>query len=474
MLITSFLIFLVFSSLKLNIISDSIYNILINRLGIITICFILFLFILSINLIPLIPGYTLYNNWLNITSLNYPFIILILILIISLLIYNTTDNSLSLNSRYARHSRDNSPEGCYYLLLILANIIGLLLLPLINDLLALYIIIELQSYSLYLLTGLHNRSFNASKASLLYYIIGSITSSIILLSLYYIYWITGSTNLTDIIIYNSFNPILSNLTYSFDILIISLFFKMGLAPLHKWSISVYNYTPTYITAYISIVAKISIIGLLYNNNIICNSYIILIFYYISLFIGAYKPLNQINIKIILAYSGILNFGYILLALILSDISLYIYIIQYLITHIIIFLIILASSQYNYSISKWSPIIYIQQLKLPNKTLSYCFILSIFSLIGIPPLAGFYGKLNIISSALLENYILEIIILIISNVIASYYYINIIKITMYSNTKLLINYINPLLAYTISSFSLLLLTFYIYISYISEGLYLIII
>lgn len=468
MLFTSFLTFLVFSSLKSNSIAG--FNLLINRLGIITISFVLILTILSIDLISLVPGFTLFNNWFSLSSLNLPFIILILLLVISLLIYNTFNNKNNINSPY-------------FLLIVLANLIGLLLFPLVNDLLALYVLIELQSYSLYLLTGLHNRSFNASRASLLYFLMGGVASSIILLALYFIYSTTGSTNLTDVIIYNSYNnSTFNNFSqqdiiigdHSFDILVIALLFKMGLAPLHRWSIAVYNYAPTYITAYISIVAKLSIIAWLYSNNILYSNYILIIFFYISLFIGAYKPLFQINIKTILAYSGILNFGYILLALMSSDISLYIYIIQYVLTHIVIFLVILASSEYiNNPISKWSPLLYIHQLKLPNLTLSFSLIIALFSLIGIPPLPGFYAKLSILSSALLDNLVLETLVLVICSVIATYYYANIIKVSMQSKT-IIGQTINPVLAYVIASSTLLLLSFFVVLPYISEGLYLIII
>lgn len=462
MLLTSFITFLVLTSLKLNSIIG--WNIIINRLSIITISYILILTIISIDIISLIPGYTLYNNWFSLTSLNIPFIIIILLLIIGLLIYNTGNNKYDINRPYLT-------------LIILANLIGLLLFPLVNDLLALYVIIELQSYSLYLLTGLNNRSFNASRASLLYFLMGGVASAIILLALYFIYLTTGSTNITDIIIYNEILSISYNTSYifnNFDILVIALLFKMGLAPLHRWSIAVYNYAPTYITAYISIVAKLSIIAWLYSNNILYSNYILIIFFYISLFIGAYKPLFQINIKTILAYSGILNFGYILLSLMSNDISLYIYILQYVLTHIIIFLIILASSEYiNNPISKWSPLLYIHQLKLPNLTLAFSLIIALFSLIGIPPLPGFYAKLSILSGALSDNLILESLILIICSVIATYYYANIIKLTMQSKT-IIGQTINPTLAYIIASCTLLLLSFFIFLPYISEGLYLIII
>ena len=136
MLFTAFLIFLVFSTCESSII--------VNRLGTITIIFTLILLFISIDIVAISPGITLFNNWFNLTSYNLPLSFLILLLVVILLIYSTSNHRYDLKSPF-------------YLLLIITNIIGLLLFPLVNDLIPLYVVIELQSYSLYLLTGLHNK-----------------------------------------------------------------------------------------------------------------------------------------------------------------------------------------------------------------------------------------------------------------------------------------------------------------------------
>jgi len=453
MLISAFLIFLVYSTFSTPII--------LNRLGTLIIIFTLIIYINSINIVGITPGITLFNNWFSLSAYNVPLSILILIITIVLLIYNTSNHRYDLKSPY-------------YLLIILANMISLLLFPLVNDLIALYVVIELQSYSLYLLTGLHNRSYNASRASLLYFLMGGVASAIILLASYFIYTLTGSTNLTDISIFYEY----SNAYDYFDILLFALLFKMGMAPLHRWSIAVYNYAPTYITAYISVVAKISIASWIFTNAYLFNHHLLILFFYISLAIAAYKPLFQVNLKSILAYSGLLNFGYILLTIISYDISFYIHIIQYVLTHIILFLGLLAASQYiKTPISIWSPLIYIHQLKIPNITLVISLILALFSLIGIPPLPGFFAKLYVLSGALQDNYILETCSIVLFSVIATYYYANIIKVLI-TNLKESNNnnnqsiYINPSLAYTISIATVLLISFFVFLPSLSEGLYLI--
>lgn len=450
MLLIAFLSLLVFSTYSSPLI--------INRITLILLFISLFLFNSSYTLFSINDGLALFNDWFILSNSNLFFINIIFISIIILFIYNSF----------------NLADNLYLSLIIIANSIGLILFPLVNDILSLYILIELQSYSLYILTGINNKSYNASRAALLYFLMGGIASSLILLSSYYIYNILGTTNLHEIWSLSYYTDI-SIFNY---ILIIALLFKMGLAPLHRWSIAVYNYAPTYITAYISIVAKISIISFIFTWAATLDMSVLYIFFISSLIIGAYKPLYQINIKTILAYSGLLNFSYILLSLIInseiSDIAFYLYLSQYIITHILIFLIILTAGYYITSpTSIWSPLIFIHQLNFPNKALSGCLIIALFSLIGLPPLPGFYAKLLIFTGALSSNYIFEALLIVFFSVIATYYYANIIKILM-KNPIANENNISPILAYTISFISMLLLFIWTYLDIILQGIYLLII
>nr|QNS23158.1 Nad2 [Metschnikowia bowlesiae] len=445
------------------------HSIMMNRLGMLVFSFVLILLINSMNIMSLMPGFTLYNSWFNFTSFNLPLMFTMLLLMMSLLMYNT--NMMSMN-------KDRMLLSPYLMLLMLANSMGLLLFPLVNDLLALYMMVELQSYSLYLLTGLHNRSYNASRASLLYFLMGGVASAIILLASYFIYSLTGSTNLSDIQMFNSLDSNNNSYMY-FDMLLMALFFKMGLAPLHRWSIAVYNYAPTYMTAYMSIVAKMSMSSWMFSNAMLFNHYMFMMFFYLSLFMGSYKPLYQMNMKTMLAYSGLLNFGYLLLSMMTFDMSFYMYMMQYTLTHVMLFLSMLAASQYmSKPNSMWSPLMYMHQLKLPNLTLAMCMMLALFSLMGMPPLPGFYGKLYMLMSALQDNYMLESLMLIMCSVMATYYYANMIKVLMTSKTMVekdnmsqSYNYINVSLAYVMAMATVLLISFFMYLPFISEGLYL---
>jgi NADH-ubiquinone oxidoreductase chain 2 len=342
-------------------------------------------------------------------------------------------------------------------LLILFNMLGLILLILVNDLMVLFIVIELQSYSLYLITSAYNSSSNSVKSGLYYFIVGSIGSFIILDGTVSIYEEIGLTNIELI-------SLCLNYINIYDILIIlfGLFIKVGLAPFYSYSIVIYTLAPTIVTYYISLLPKLSILTLILSLVSIVNlvhtdsssniiniiSFIILI----SMIIGSIGGVNVIRIKTLLAYSSLLNVSYMLLAIIASNGYSYIgylfYILQYSITHINTFSIILLlpiyshinllntssslshdNKKYDVMLSKYSPIEYISQLRvLLNKNSYLCIALciSFFSLIGIPPLSGFYGKLLVFISALGNGYIFLSILLVIASSISAYYYGSVIK------------------------------------------------
>ncbi|CAK7920000.1 NADH-ubiquinone oxidoreductase chain 2 (mitochondrion) [[Candida] anglica] len=434
-----------------------------NRLTLLIMLFVLIIFNSSFNLISLNNGLALFNDWFIMYNNNYYFITVITSLIIFLLSYNCFSFS---NSKIE--------ANIYFSLIILANSIALLLFPLVNDLLSLYILIELQSYSLYILTGMTNKSYNSSRAALLYFLMGGIASCLILLSSYFMYLDTGTTNLSEMWSMSYY----TDLTMFNYILILALMFKMGMAPLHRWSIAVYNYAPTYMTAYMSIVAKVSIISFILTWAATLDLSIIYMFFISSLIIGCYKPLYQINIKIILAYSGLLNFSYLLLSLIINNevslVGFYLYLSQYILTHMLMFIIMLTMSYYMTSPPTiWSPITFMHQLNMPNKALSGCLIMALFSLIGLPPTPGFYAKLLMFTSALSSNYMFESLLMVMCSVIATYFYANMIKVLMMNTESTNNNNMSPVMAYMMSFSSMLLMFIWVYLDIMLQGMYMLI-
>lgn len=390
----------------------------------------------------LILGHSIYNSLLYIDSINnYMMELILLVGIIYMLLLSCNITTIKVLDHIIQVKESLG-------LLILFNMLGLVLLILVNDLMILFIVIELQSYSLYLITSSYNSSSNSVKSGLYYFIVGSIGSFIILDGTVSIYEEIGLTNIELIsLCINNIN------IYDILIILFGLFIKVGLAPFYSYSIVIYTLAPTIVTYYISLLPKLSILTIILSLISIINlintdsssniiniiSFIILL----SMIIGSIGGMNVIKIKTLLAYSSLLNVSYMLLAIISNNGYSYIgylfYILQYSITHINTFSIILLlpiyshinllNNNYDVMLSKYSPIEYISQFKvLLNKNSYLCIALciSFFSLIGIPPLSGFYGKLLILISALGNGYIFLSILLVISSSISAYYYGSVIK------------------------------------------------
>lgn len=418
------------------------------------VCLISLISVLIINLNinsteVLVLGHSLYNSLLYIDSLNnYMMILILLVGIVYMLLLSCNITTIKVLDHIIQIKESLG-------LLILFNMLGLILLILVNDLMVLFIVIELQSYSLYLITSAYNSSSNSVKSGLYYFIVGSIGSFIILDGTVSIYEEIGLTNIELI-------SLCLNYINLYDILIIlfGLFIKVGLAPFYSYSIVIYSLAPTIVTYYISLLPKLSILTLILSLVSIINlvhtdttsnimniiSFIILI----SMIIGSIGGVNVIRIKTLLAYSSLLNVSYMLLAIITSNGYSYIgylfYILQYSITHINTFSIILLipiyshinllkgsdhghNKKYDVMLSKYSPIEYISQFRIlfnKNSYLCIALCISFFSLIGIPPLSGFYGKLLVFISALGNGYIFLSILLVIASSISAYYYGSVIK------------------------------------------------
>lgn len=373
-------------------------------------------------------------------------------------------------------------EAQNYAIIVLFSSLGASLLLSSWDLISMYISIELQSFSLYVLTTLYKDSENSTKAGLKYFLIGGLASCLILLGSGLIYTSTGLTNFESIFNLLSVHSLYELKNFHLGILIIFVGFliKIAAAPLHNWSPDVYDDTPTIVTIWLTIIPKISIlifllelyskfnldfqsIGLenyIFNNNLVnsditfikdlWNNHLIknllLIISLSSLIIGGVVGLAQKRIKRLLAYSTISHLGFMLLALTIfssqSIESFLFYIIQYSLTNLNIFLIIIALSYLNQKfidkiLIKNSKFVFlgIKDINLitefkgqffKNPILSLCFSICLFSLAGIPPLIGFFSKQFVLLSALQEGYYFISLVGIIVSVISASYYLKIIK------------------------------------------------
>ena len=370
-----------------------------------------------------------------------------------------------------------------YCLIILFSSLGSSLLISSSDLLAMYLSIELQSFGLYILATLYRDYESATAAGLKYFLLGALSSCFILLGAGLIYTFTGLTNFESIysLISSSLSAttnfnlgsqtIISGVNLGIIFIFIGFLFKIAAAPLHSWSIDVYDETPTQVTIWLTIIPKISILVLLLElqsgfsiNSIIDLSYVLdgainltnflnvnyvlklllLISSLFSLIIGTIVGLAQTRIKRLLAYSTISHLGFILLALAInteqSIDSFIFYIIQYSITNLNIFLIIIALGfiLYKDGLKLYSnsnniiffdfDIKYLSSLKgqlFSNPILSFSLMVSLFSMAGIPPLLGFFSKQFVLLSAVESGYWFMAFVAILTSVISASYYLRIV-------------------------------------------------
>jgi len=411
---------------------------------------------------------TLWNYWNNLSSNNKE---------VSS-IRNKTNNNLGLKD---------------YPLIILFTTLGMLSLISSSDLITMFLAIELQSFALYILATMNRNSESAVAAGLKYFLLGGLSSCFILLGSTLIYSYTGLTNFESLNILQSvMDQSFSSSSYNYlaigcIILTIGLLFKIGAAPLHSWAPDVYDGVPTMVTTWLTIMPKLSILLFLIMNNFLVESNLLMISALLSLLLGSITGLAQYKIKRLLAYSTISHVGLILLALGNESIngleSTIFYIVQYSVTSLNIFLIlILLGNTLNKdnAISVYSPIQLISQLSgkfYSNPALAIAFSLSLFSMSGIPPLVGFFGKYFVINSALMNgNYFLSLVV-IVSSVISTVYYLKIVK-TLFlptNDTSLITtnnNNLSPILAYIISVLTLFIMFFIIYPTPILNSIHLI--
>jgi NADH-ubiquinone oxidoreductase chain 2 len=370
----------------------------------------------------------------------------------------------------------NADQQISYSIIVLFSTLGSSLLVSSFDLISIYLSIELQSFGLYILSTLYKNSESATNAGLKYFLLGGLSSCIILLGSGIIYSYTGLTQLESLytlISTTNIEYILQGTLLGIALIIIGLLFKIAAAPLHNWSPDVYDDTPTIVTIWLTIMPKISVLillleiytqinisvlseslllmqgspSILFNNlanydfNLILKN-ILLISSILSLIIGTVVGLAQIKIKRLLAYSTISHIGFMLLALSISTEqsidSFLFYLIQYIITNLNIFLILLAISyqpsvvaikikaigQANKDIKFIKDL---QGLFFANPLLSLTLSISLFSMAGIPPLMGFFSKQFVLYSALDQGYYFLSLLAIIVSVISASYYLKIIKV-----------------------------------------------
>tara|TARA_B110000438_G_scaffold300767_1_gene353930 strand:+ start:1913 stop:3325 length:1413 start_codon:yes stop_codon:yes gene_type:complete len=354
----------------------------------------------------------------------------ILTLLFSLLVMISSENYI----------KNNSLDKIEYPIIVLFSILGMLLMISSYDLIVFYLGLELQSLCLYILASFKRNNERSTEAGLKYFVLSALASGLLLYGSSLIYGFTGSTNFKFI----SLNLDISNMGAVFGIVfvIVGLSFKLSAVPFHMWAPDVYEGSPTSVTSFFAIVPKIAALSVFIRFmyvpfiNMIEQWQIIIVFLSIgSMILGAVAAIGQNNIKRLMAYSSIGHIGYALAGIStgnnLGIQSTIIYLTIYLIMNIGAFGFILTMKREN---TYYENINELSGLSNNHPILALGFLIILFSLAGIPPLAGFFAKFYIFMAVIeSEMYTLAIIGLI-TTVISAFYYLRIIKIIYFDKPK----------------------------------------
>ena len=336
--------------------------------------------------------------------------------------------------------KNNNIDKIEYPIIILASTLGMILMISSYDLIIFYLGLELQSLGLYILASFKRDDERSTEAGLKYFVLSALASGLLLYGCSLIYGFTGSTNFE--IISANLDEANTGAVFGIVFIIVGLAFKVSAVPFHMWTPDVYEGSPTSVTSFFALVPKIAAISVFIRFmyvpfvNVISQWQTIIIFLSIaSMILGAVAAIGQSNIKRLMAYSSIGHMGYALAGLapgtnagIQSTI---IYLTIYLVMNLGAFGCIFMMKRENIFYENINDL---SGLSKNHPMLALSFLIILFSLAGIPPLAGFFAKFHVFMAVIeVKMYALAIIGLV-TTVISAFYYLRIIKAIYFDKPK----------------------------------------
>ena len=327
-----------------------------------------------------------------------------------------------------------------YSILILCSILGMLVMISSYDLIVFYIGLELQSLSLYVLAAFNQNQTKSSEAGLKYFVLSALSSGLLLYGCSLIYGFSGSTNFY-LISENIHSSEYGNV-FGIVFILVGLAFKISAVPFHMWAPDVYEGSPTSVTLFFAIVPKVAaltvFIRFLYVPfiNLIDQWQMIIVFISLaSMILGAVAAIGQKNLKRLIAYSSIGHMGYALAGLAVGTNSgiqsSIIYISIYLIMNLGIFCCLFMMKRKNKFFDNLEDL---SGLSKNHPIISLSLLILLFSLAGIPPMAGFFAKFYIFMSVIEQSMYFLAIVGLIATVVSAFYYLKIIKIIYFDPPK----------------------------------------
>lgn len=380
--------------------------------------------LISVLLLLFIPTIPFFGN-INIVN------IVIIFTVISMIIYRDYSTLVGEELKFE------------FITLILLSTVGILVAISAQDFLSLFCSMELTALTSYALAGFKLNDIKSSEGALKYFILGSLVSCLSLFGISFIYGFGGSLQFEDIMHkLNSTSPANIGLVIGVVLFLSSVLFKISAVPLHFWTPDVYEGSPIASVSYFTAASKIGIVAVLLNiSRFIIGDYypinynLMKIIAILSMIFGSLGAIRQTSLKRLMAYSTILNIGYVLIGVILhtqkgADAAL-LYMLIYSVSSIGFFtclIILLGKSADKAGFNN------IQGIAENHKVIAVVISIIMFSMIGIPPFAGFFGKYYLFYQAISQGEFLLAYLGIFTSVIAAFYYLKMVK-TMYFAEKI---------------------------------------
>tara|TARA_R110002124_G_scaffold64985_2_gene177756 strand:- start:569087 stop:570526 length:1440 start_codon:yes stop_codon:yes gene_type:complete len=331
-----------------------------------------------------------------------------------------------------------------YAVLFLIATLGMMLMVSAGNLLGLYMALELQSLSLYVLASIRRDSMKSAEAGMKYFVLGALSSGMLLFGISLVYGFTGSIDFVEIATFVEQGGAATNLGLLFGMVFIlaALAFKISAVPFHMWTPDVYEGAPTSVTAYFAMVPKLAAVALIirllmgpFESLMDQWQQIIWFMAIASILWGSFAGIAQTNMKRLLAYSSIANIGFALIGLATGTLdgvgATLVYMALYMVMTAGAFGVVLYVRRDGMAAETIEDF---AGLSNSHRTLAYMMAFFMFSMSGIPPLAGFFGKLVIFQAAVdAEMYVLAVVG-VLGSVVACFYYLRVIKVMFFDEIE----------------------------------------
>ncbi len=407
----------------------------------------------------------LQNSWERTDVLNGMFVMDQFAGIVKLMLLIGLFTTVALSVRYMEEEQTARFE---YPLLVLFSGLGMMLMVSAHDLLSLYMGLELQSLAAYVLASIRRDNVKSSESGLKYFVLGSIASGLLLFGASLVYGYTGSTNFSvigDTLQEQASPRVLIGMVF----ILSAMAFKISAAPFHMWTPDVYEGAPTSVTAFFALVPKVAATALLIRLLFeafptVADQWqqIVWILSALSMAVGAFAALMQDNIKRLLAYSSIGNMGFALVGLAAGTseglASVLVYLAIYMVMTAGTFGIVMNMRRNGHALEKISDL---SGLSRNAPAMAYCLAILMFSMSGIPPLAGFFGKFMVFRAAVDAELYGLAVFGVLTSVVSAYYYIRIIKVMFFDEPVEKYDGVVPFSRRAVVAISVLFIVFFIF-------------